>query len=46
MGLLLQHPRYIAPTSQQLEPETFVDLRVQRLATHLFERVPSGSGDI
>ena len=38
MALLLQHPGYISPTSRQLGPETFTDPRVQRLATHLFDR--------
>ncbi len=38
MALLLQHPRYISPTSRQLSPETFADPRIQRLAILLFDR--------
>jgi DNA primase len=38
IALLLQHPRYISPTSRQLNPESFIDLRVQRLAAYLFDR--------
>ena len=39
-GLLLTHPKFIAPTAQQLDPEAFLDPRSQALARALFERVP------
>ena len=38
LGLLLAYPRFIAPTVQQLDPDTFVDPRTQNLARLLFAR--------
>lgn len=37
LGLLLQYPRFIAPTAEALSPEAFSDPRAQRLARELFE---------
>jgi DNA primase len=36
LGLLLHHPHLIAPSAQQLTPETFADPRAQQLARLLF----------
>jgi DNA primase len=44
LGLLLNHPRFIAGTARQLDPEAFVDSRCQTLARLLFERYADAAG--
>lgn len=38
LGLLLNYPRWIAPTAAQLSPEAFTDATCRRVATLLFEQ--------
>lgn len=43
LGLLLQYPRFIGPTAQELPPEAFGDPRAQRLARLLFDEYHQAS---